>query len=105
VGVVGSNLPSLYGKAGRSAEQDIKVIKDYLHLLTEQFVHFAGSVGEENLEDGLLESILPITSIYPVGAIYMSTKATEPKTLFPGTTWVVHAAAAAVSGYAWERTA
>lgn len=63
MGVVGSNLPSLYGTGmGRSLEQDVKVIKDYLHMLTEQVQHFSGNVGEENLEETLHEQVYDTSS-------------------------------------------
>jgi hypothetical protein len=58
VGTVGSNLPSLYGLGvSRTVEQDIKVIKDYLHMLTEQVQHVTSHIGDENLEENLHDQV------------------------------------------------
>ncbi len=64
MGVVGSNLPSLYGTGmGRSLEQDVKVIKDYLHMLTEQVQHATQNVGDENLDENLYGQLSSIDTL------------------------------------------
>jgi len=55
------------------------------------FVERAGVPGKSSYSD-------IISQIYPVGAIYMSATATNPGTLFPGTTWVAFGAGRAIVG-------
>lgn len=54
------------------------------------------TAAELNLLSG---STALVDSVYPVGCIYQSTAATNPNTLFAGTTWQVFSAGKVLAGY------
>lgn len=54
------------------------------------------TAAELNLLSG---STALVDSVYPVGCIYQSTAATDPNTLFAGTTWQVFSAGKVLAGY------
>jgi microcystin-dependent protein len=67
------------------ADDHIRMIKT---VLKQTFPNVSGAVTPTDASLNLLSGLQSIAdAVYPVGCIYESTVATDPSTLFPGTTW------------------